>query len=281
MGGFSPDRASGLESRYHIPRWFRIGALLLLSVTASYTTIIDSRAAAPPKNLAPAKGTFLVASPRMADPRFGYSVILLLEHGEDGSLGLIINQATKIPLSRVLPDLDVAGNDEHKLYLGGPVGRDTLIYLTRREAPPERSSHLMSDVYFGGDRVVLEQLLKEKKDANELRLFSGHSGWAPGQLASELARKDWKVLPADAYTVFERDLDQLWLDLIQYLSPREDVVRDNRLPAHIGLQVAGSLSKVNPNGIASTSPGFPNPGNRKTAPGVNPVRVASSDLLEE
>ncbi len=225
MGRLSPDRAGGLASRHQSPHWLRLGILLLLSATASYTAIMDSRAAAPPKNLAPAKGTFLVASPRMADPRFSYSVILLLEHGEDGSLGLIINKATKIPLSRILPDLDVGGNDEHKLYLGGPVGRDLLIYLTRREEPPERSSHLMNDVYFGGDKVVLEQLLKEKKDDNELRLFSGHSGWAPGQLASELARKDWKVLPADPYTVFERDLDRLWLDLIESLRPREDVVR--------------------------------------------------------
>ncbi len=211
-------------------RRLRIGSLLLLSATACYTAIVDSWAAAPRKNLEPAKGTFLVASPRMADPRFSYSVILMLEHGEDGSLGLIINKATKIPLSRVLPDLDVGGNDDHTLYLGGPVGRDFLIYLTRREEPPERSSHLMGDVYFGGDKLVLEQLIKEKKDDNELRLFSGHSGWAPGQLASELARKDWKVIPANVYTVFERDLDQLWLDLIKHLRPREDVVRGKSYP---------------------------------------------------
>ena len=238
MGRLLRDRADGIVSGRQCRRLPLMAALLILSATASNTAIMDSRAAEPQKDLAPAKGTFLVASPRMADPRFSFSVILLLEHGEDGSLGLIINKDTKIPLSRVLPDLDVGGSDEHKLYLGGPVGRDLLIYLTRREEPPERSSHLMGNVYFGGDKVVLEQLLREKKDDNELRLFSGHSGWAPGQLASELARHDWKVLPADAYTVFEGDLDHLWLDLIKYLRPREDVVRGNSLPEHMGLQVS-------------------------------------------
>lgn len=241
MGRLSQDRADEFVSSSHCPRWLQIGVLLLLPAVAYGIAIMDSQAAAPPKNLPPAKGTFLVASPRMADPRFSYSVILLLEHDEDGSLGLIINQATKISLSRVLPDLDDGGNDEHQLSLGGPVGRDLLIYLTRREQPPERSSHLMGDVYFGGDQVVLEQLLKEKKDDNELRLFSGHSGWATGQLASELARKDWKVLPADAYTVFDSDLDRLWLDLIKYLRPREDVVHSNSLPERLRLQIADSL----------------------------------------
>ena len=238
MGRLFQDRADEFVSSSQCHSWLKIGVLLLLSAVASDIAIMHSRAAVLRKNLPPAKGTFLVASPRMADPRFSYSVILLLEHGKDGSLGLIINQATKIPLSRVLPYLDDGGNDEHQLYLGGPVGRNLLIYLTRREEPPERSSHLMGDVYFGGDKVVLEQLLKEKKDDNELRLFSGHSGWAAGQLASELARKDWKVLPADAYTVFDGDLDHLWLDLIKYLLPREDVVRGNSLPERLRLQVS-------------------------------------------
>ncbi len=250
MGKLFRDRADEFESSWPCHRWLQIGVLLVLSAAASETATLDSQAAALPKELAPAKGTFLVASPRMSDPRFSYSVILLLEHGEDGTLGLIINKDTEIPLSRVLPDLDVGGSDDHKLYLGGPVGRDLLIYLARSEEPPERSSHLMGDVYFGGDKVVLEQLLKEKKDDKELRLFSGHSGWAPGQLASELARKDWKVLPADAYTVFDRDLDHLWLDLINFLRPREDVVRGNSLPGQMvtgfKLQVAGSLIPSKP-----------------------------------
>ena len=150
MGKLFRDRADEFESSWPCHRWLQIGVLLVLSAAASETATLDSQAAALPKELAPAKGTFLVASPRMSDPRFSYSVILLLEHGEDGTLGLIINKDTEIPLSRVLPDLDVGGSDDHKLYLGGPVGRDLLIYLARSEEPPERSSHLMGDVYFGG-----------------------------------------------------------------------------------------------------------------------------------
>ena len=212
--------------RYHL----RFLGLLLLSMMVSDSVTLDTLAVNQQKGLEPAKGRFLLASPRMGDPRFRYSVILLLEHGVDGSLGLIVNQATEIPLSRVLPELDSALGNRHRLYVGGPVGRNLLIYLTRREEPLEHASHLMDDVYFGGDKVTLEQLLEENKDDKQLRLFTGHSGWAPGQLASELARNDWKILPADAYTIFEKDPNHLWLDLMEQLRPREDVVQNQFHP---------------------------------------------------
>lgn len=177
------------------------------------------------ETIVPEKGVFLVASPDLLDPRFRRTVVLLLAHGEDGTLGLIINRATKVPLSDVLPNPKNPGNESHTLFFGGPVQLDGLLFLTRSAEPPERATHVMADVYFSGDRGLLEKLIGDNKDASELRTYLGRSGWAPGQLASEIAAGSWRLVRADAHTVFERDLDTIWRNLLEPPRPPPFIVR--------------------------------------------------------
>ncbi len=168
----------------------------------------------PSPSLTPEKGIFLVAKPGMADPRFQRSVVLLLAHSDNGTLGLIINRPTDVPLSRVLPDLQAPDTERHALFFGGPVGMDMLIFLMRSGVPPEHARQVMNDVYFSVDRETLEQLLTKRKARSELRMYIGHSGWGPGQLAAEIARGDWLLARADSATVFEKDLQTIWPQLI-------------------------------------------------------------------
>ena len=162
------------------------------------------------------KCVFLVASSDMQDPRFRYTVVLLLTHGVEGTLGLIINRATEMPVSDLFPDLNSPGQESNLLFFGGPVGLDGLLLLTRSGEPPNRGTHVLEDVYFSGDRELLEELLQQAKGTNELRVYLGHSGWARGQLAAEIAHGDWQLVPADAQTLFEKDLDELWRDLSRW-----------------------------------------------------------------
>jgi len=164
--------------------------------------------------LVPEKGVFLVATAGMQDPRFRRSVVLLLEHGENGTLGLIVNKVTEISLPQVLPDLKESGQESNLLFFGGPVGLDGILFLTRNAEPPERAEHVMEDVYYSGDRNLLKEFLKQNKGAGELRVFLGNSGWSPGQLAAEIAEGAWRLVRGDSDTLFERDLDDLWPDLI-------------------------------------------------------------------
>jgi putative transcriptional regulator len=184
----------------------------------------------PSAPLTPQKGVFLVAKPGMVDPRFQRTVVLLLAHSDKGTLGLIINRPTEVPLSRVLPDLEAPDAERHALFFGGPVGMDMLIFLLRGAAPPEHARHVMTDVYYSADRDTLEQLLVKRKARSELRMYIGHSGWGPGQLGAEIARGDWLLVRADSETVFEKDLQTIWPQLmntpptpgrfIQYDGPR-------------------------------------------------------------
>jgi putative transcriptional regulator len=157
----------------------------------------------------PAKGVFLVARPTIDGGPFFESVVLLLSHGEDGTRGLILNRVTQVSLSEALPDLDVDA-PSHALYFGGPVALEGLLVLFRSVAPPENAEAVMEDVHFSGDRDVLEKLVNEGRQSDELRIFVGHSGWAPGQLDAELRRGAWDVMPADAFTVFQTEPELLW-----------------------------------------------------------------------
>ncbi|MCZ6767850.1 MAG: YqgE/AlgH family protein [Acidobacteria bacterium] len=176
------------------------------------------------------KGVFLVASSDLQDPRFRYTVVLLLTHGLEGTLGLILNRASEMPVSELFPDLNSPGQESNLLFYGGPVGLDGLFFLTRSGEPPNRGTHVLEDVYFSGDRKLLEELLQQGKGPNELRVFLGHSGWSPGQLAAEIAHGDWQLVRADAQTLFEKDLDKLWRDLIVPPPPRPFIVQRQRGP---------------------------------------------------
>ncbi len=188
--------------------------------------------------MAPAQGVLLVARPAMPDPRFSQAVVLLLEHGADGTLGVIINRSTNIPLARAVPDLEVPGKEGHRLYFGGPVALSTLLFLIRSEDPPAGARNVITDVYYSADRATLEGLLTRRAGSDTLRLFAGHSGWAPGQLDSEIAAGDWSLVAGEAGTVFDTEVEAIWPDLIDRLPPPGLFIQAPAGPAAIttGLQ---------------------------------------------
>lgn len=179
-------------------------------IMALSIVVLGARAPAQDK-LAPAKGVFLVSKGEIEGGPFYQSVVLLLAHSDKGTLGLIVNRMTEIPLSEALPGL--ARETSHELYFGGPVEMSGLLYLFRSDEPQEDADHVMENVYYSGDRELLEELMESDEKTDELHVFIGHSGWAPGQLDGELARGSWDVVRADAFTVFGKDPATMWDEL--------------------------------------------------------------------
>ena len=166
------------------------------------------------KPVEPAKGMFLVAKPRVPGT-FEESVVLLLAHTkEDGSLGVIINRSSEATLEDALPDLKVKDGPVHQLYFGGPVALNTLLVVFRTPNPPPGSVPVMADVYFSAEQEVLENLVKRKKPANEMHIFIGYAGWGPGQLQWEIRRGDWEVVRGDRESVFEKEPELIWPELM-------------------------------------------------------------------
>ena len=175
----------------------------------------------------PRSGMFLVARRALDDPFFGQSVVYLVEHGEGGTLGLIVNRSSDVSLSEAVPDIDDRHATAHALYYGGPVELPMILMLVRSESPTEGMQHVSQDVYISSDRRVLDALLAAEKPASEVRFYFGHSGWAAGQLDFELERESWHVVTADTDAIFSAKTDALWDLLIERLEP-SGIQVDNR-----------------------------------------------------
>jgi len=167
----------------------------------------------------PAAGMFLVARRSLHGPYFRRSVVYLVEHGKGGTLGLIVNRPSKMTLSEGIANIGDTKGQDHPLYLGGPVGRTRVLMLLRNPPDLNLIEHVVDDVYVSAARAVLEKLLEIDKPGSELRFYVGHSGWAPGQLDSELTSKRWHLVRGDTETIFDGDTESLWQRLINKLEP--------------------------------------------------------------
>ncbi len=201
------------QSQLHrIASWL-LGVASLLSATLAFSQ----------QEFAPSsvhKGALLVASPSLADPNFTQTVLLILEHGQGGTLGLVLNRPTDVLLAEVLQDLPMLKQTDHRLFGGGPVGRTQLVLLFRlgRILPDVR--HIVDKVYLGTP-IVLEHVMASPKPNEAFRGFAGFAGWAPGQLEYEMHQGSWGVLSSNAFDIFSKDPRTLWPDSIGLLqAPR-------------------------------------------------------------
>ena len=159
-----------------------------------------------------ANGVFLVAAPGLADPNFRHSVVLVTQTADGGSVGFIVNRPGELSLAQILPKNEVLKRFTEPLYLGGPVETAGLFAMFRAKDNPPGALRVLGDVSFAMDPAVVEQLLHAPPTS--VRFFNGYSGWEPGQLAFELERGGWYVLHADADTVFRKNMDTLWDELL-------------------------------------------------------------------
>jgi putative transcriptional regulator len=167
------------------------------------------------------KGVLLVASPSLDDPNFHQAVVLVVQHGPEGTAGLILNRSTKVLLSEVLPDLTVLKGTSYRLFAGGPVEPTSLLLLFRLKEPPADARLVFDGVYVGGTPKVLERIITQAKPTETFRAFAGFAGWAPGQLKYEMLQGAWATLPPDSIGIFDKDPAALWSDCLSRLqAPR-------------------------------------------------------------
>lgn len=162
-----------------------------------------------------ANAIFLVASPELKDPNFRETVVLVTHPREGGPWGVIINRPLEHRLSEVFTEYETLKNRKDVLFSGGPVAREGLVFLVRSLKTPPRAVPVLRDVYFIGDIEWIEGLLQRPEPTRGLRVYSGYSGWAPGQLQREIARGGWHVLPAEAEIVFDMESARIWPELIR------------------------------------------------------------------
>jgi putative transcriptional regulator len=154
------------------------------------------------------RGKLLIASPRIVDPNFRRTVVLMAEHGEEGAMGLVLNRASEATVGEVVPDLAWIADEDSAVHVGGPVASTSVIVLAEFDDPSSAALLLDGDLGF---------IPAEAEDPDALaaatrrtRVFADHAGWGAAQLESEIEEESWIIGEPRRDDVFTADPDELW-----------------------------------------------------------------------
>ncbi|AWB91589.1 YqgE/AlgH family protein [Aeromicrobium chenweiae] len=158
------------------------------------------------------RGTMLVATPAIEAGPFLRSVVFLLDHDQDGALGVIVNRPLESEVDEVLPDWAGLVNAPVCLFQGGPVAMDSALALgVVADVPPLGWRQMAGRVGL----IDLDGPLPANGELYGLRVFAGYAGWGPGQLEEEIAQGAWLVVPAEDGDLISPRPETLWRDVLR------------------------------------------------------------------
>jgi putative transcriptional regulator len=155
------------------------------------------------------KGRLLVASPALNDPNFDSTVVLLLEHGDDGAVGVVLNRPTGTDVADPLPGWHRLCAEPPVVFVGGPVSPDAAICLAR--SWPDEDVDAYEPLFDSLGTLDLSVDPDEVAAAVQgIRVFVGYAGWGAGQLDRELLENAWLTVPASPAILFDTPVEQRW-----------------------------------------------------------------------
>ncbi|HEX6248971.1 MAG TPA: YqgE/AlgH family protein [Nocardioidaceae bacterium] len=157
-------------------------------------------------------GRLLVATPRLADPNFERTVVLVLDHDENGSLGVVLNRPSPVPVGEVLPAWSDLLVQPDVLFHGGPVGTDSALAVAEIPPVPDAEEPVGFRRLFDHVGIVDLDTPTELLDdvIVHMRVFAGYAGWGDGQLAAEIEEGSWYVVALDDEDIFAPSPEGLW-----------------------------------------------------------------------
>lgn len=169
-------------------------------------------------NVLPSRGTILISEPFLRDATFGRSVVLLIDHTEEGSMGLIINKQLPIFVNDIIKEFKYIENIP--LYKGGPIATDTLFYLhTLADIPG--AIPISKGLYLNGDfDEIKKYILQGNKVDRYIRFFLGYSGWESEQLSTELKENTWLVSKEENAYLMNGDTKDMWKQALEKLGSK-------------------------------------------------------------
>jgi len=182
-------------------------------------------------------GCFLVSDFDLVDPNFHRTVVLMIDHDEEGAFGLVVNRPSPFTLGEVVEGMGDSPASTIPVYVGGPVQQDALFVL-HEERPAdaagadeaEAAEQPVEGVAFEPATQSLMDWLKgewgELPEAERpaVRFYVGYSGWASGQLEGELEADAWVVLRATREIVFHPDPQKAWAEALARTGPLYQII---------------------------------------------------------
>lgn len=162
-------------------------------------------------------GQLLVATPALVDPNFARTVVLLLEHGDEGALGVVISRPTSVPIREVLPDWVELVTRPDVLFAGGPVQTDSALAVAVVDDDLGDTSPVgWRPLYPGAGLIDLDVPVELVRGVlTGLRIFAGYAGWGAGQLEAEIAEGSWYVVPAETADLLTGQAERLWRQVLR------------------------------------------------------------------
>lgn len=190
--------------------WGLLGFLPLMPAGLGARAVPSLEDAAPHRSL---QGQLLVAEPRLDDPNFDHTVVVMLEHDGDGAVGVVINRPYgKAPTAELLQRLGVGVEGvggETTLFYGGPVQPEAGLVVHSADYALADTRVLGSGLAVTSNPEILKDIATGKGPRQAVPVL-GYAGWGPGQLESELAQGAWFVIPADPALVFAANTARIW-----------------------------------------------------------------------
>ena len=183
------------------------GLLLFLCLAAPGGAAAGLNAAADAKALT---SILVIGRPELPDDDFADSVILVMNNLGPGTAGVILNRPTEIEVSHLFPGIKRLARLHDRVYFGGPVDLGAVWFLVRATTPPGHAIKACDGVYLSADRQFLLKLLRRDRPMEGLRIFIGHSAWAPGQLEAEIDDDDWTLDRARPDAIFNGKSEHPW-----------------------------------------------------------------------
>jgi putative transcriptional regulator len=151
------------------------------------------------------EGQLLVASPQLMDPNFAHSLVFLIQHSEEGALGVVVNHPSQKTIQELWREVGSAPcHSRQPIYIGGPVPGPLMALHSKLELAETEPA---PGVFFAAKKQHLDALVLNEEP--EYKIFVGHAGWGAGQLESELQQGAWRTVAATSDWVFSTD-ETLW-----------------------------------------------------------------------
>jgi putative transcriptional regulator len=160
------------------------------------------------------KGSLLIATPEISEGIYFRSVLLICEHGPNGSFGLVINKPLEMELPEEILNLKELVNPRLELRAGGAIQSMQMMLLHSSDQMSEDAMKLCEGVYLGGDLQFLQEAASDS-NGPYIRLCFGYAAWPHGQLEQEFLEGQWFLHPASAKHVFETPSDKLWQTVLR------------------------------------------------------------------
>ena len=183
-------------------------ALRLVALIASLAACLPAWAQAE------GEAVILIAHPAFRDLEYRQTVLIAAPAPNGGHVGVILNRPTRRSLGSLFPEHEPSKKVADPVYYGGPFSRGALVALVRSDSAPGAGSVLlMKNLYLAFRANTIDHVIETTP--NEARYFVGYVGWRPGELRGEIDRGLWSVQGADLDTIFRKDTEGLWDELLQ------------------------------------------------------------------